>query len=190
MLNASRRTTHIALEADMNTRFALRSFGSLIGSALFLVSGCADPPTQELAAAESALVSATEAEAPTLAPDSFAAAEAKLTEAKGLVEAGDYEEAKLAIQEVTRLAADARQEALDTKREAELAAEAERGAAEAEAAIKRSHTVVRGEYLWKIAGYEDVYGDPYQWPRIYNANRDQIEDPDLIYPDQVFTIPR
>jgi hypothetical protein len=28
------------------------------------------------------------------------------------------------------------------------------------------------------------------WPLIYKANRDKINNPDLIYPDQVFSIPR
>ncbi|WP_291319653.1 hypothetical protein [Desulfonatronospira sp.] len=28
------------------------------------------------------------------------------------------------------------------------------------------------------------------WPLIYKDNRDQISNPDLIYPDQVFSIPR
>lgn len=53
-----------------------------------------------------------------------------------------------------------------------------------------AHTVVEGECLWMIAGME--YGHPYyyKWPLIYNANRDQIKDPDLIYPGQVFDIPQ
>lgn len=55
---------------------------------------------------------------------------------------------------------------------------------------KTSHTVKKGECLWWIAEYEDVYNDPFQWPLIYKANRDQIKDPDLIYPQQVFDIPR
>ncbi len=59
-----------------------------------------------------------------------------------------------------------------------------------EAPEKTFHTVAKGECLWWIAEYEDVYGDPFQWPLIYKANRDQIKDPDLIYPDQVFEIPR
>lgn len=52
-----------------------------------------------------------------------------------------------------------------------------------------THTVVEGECLWMIAGME--YGHPYyyKWPLIYNANRNQIKDPDLIYPGQVFDIP-
>jgi nucleoid-associated protein YgaU len=53
-----------------------------------------------------------------------------------------------------------------------------------------THTVVAGEYLSKIASYWEIYNDARQWPKIYRANSDQITDPDLIYPDQVLTIPR
>ena len=52
------------------------------------------------------------------------------------------------------------------------------------------YTVVKGDYLWKIAGKDDIYDDPYQWIRIYTYNRDQIKDPDLIYSDQIFKIQR
>lgn len=50
--------------------------------------------------------------------------------------------------------------------------------------------VYKGEFLWKIASYPEVYGNGAKWPRIYRANQDQIKDPDLIYPNQVFEIPR
>jgi len=52
------------------------------------------------------------------------------------------------------------------------------------------HLVVFGEWLSKIAGYAEVYGDPSQWPKIYEANRDQILDPNLLYPAQVLEIPK
>ncbi len=52
------------------------------------------------------------------------------------------------------------------------------------------YTVVRGDYLWKIAGKPQIYNDPYQWMRIYTYNRDQIKDPNLIYPNQVLKIHR
>jgi len=52
------------------------------------------------------------------------------------------------------------------------------------------HLVVEGEFLSKIANYWEIYNDGREWPRIYEANRDQIKDPDLVYPDQVLTIPR
>jgi len=51
------------------------------------------------------------------------------------------------------------------------------------------HTVVRGDCLWNIAKKKDYYDDPYMWPRIYGANKDKIKDPDLIYPEQVLTVP-
>ena len=52
------------------------------------------------------------------------------------------------------------------------------------------HEVVKGECLWFIAGYDHIYGNPFKWPDIYEANKDQIKNPDLIYPEQVFQIPR
>jgi nucleoid-associated protein YgaU len=51
----------------------------------------------------------------------------------------------------------------------------------------RSYTVVSGDSLSKIAKRE--YGDAQKWRQIYEANRDQIKDPDLIHPGQVLTIP-
>jgi len=56
--------------------------------------------------------------------------------------------------------------------------------------IYDSYTVIKGDYLWKISKMEDIYGCPYQWIRIYCVNKDQIKDPDLIYPDQIFKIAR
>jgi hypothetical protein len=51
----------------------------------------------------------------------------------------------------------------------------------------RTHTVVKGESLSKIA--ESTYGSQ-AWPRIYNANKAAIKDPDLIYPDQKLLLPK
>ncbi len=58
------------------------------------------------------------------------------------------------------------------------------------AAATSEHTVAAGETLWEIAGREDVYADPRRWRRIYEHNRDQITDPDRIYPGQRLRIPR
>lgn len=49
-------------------------------------------------------------------------------------------------------------------------------------------TVVAGDTLSSIAGAE--YGDPGLFGRIFEANRDQLDDPDLIRPGQVLRIPR
>jgi nucleoid-associated protein YgaU len=56
--------------------------------------------------------------------------------------------------------------------------------------LPRSYTVVKGDYLIKISGMPRIYSDETAWKRIYRANRDKIDDPNLIYPDQIFLIPR
>ena len=53
-----------------------------------------------------------------------------------------------------------------------------------------THTVVEGEWLMRIAGGADGYGDKSQWKRIFEANRDKISNPDLIYPGQELVVPR
>ena len=53
-----------------------------------------------------------------------------------------------------------------------------------------SYTVTEGENLFAIASRRKVYGDALLWPLIYKANRDQIKDPQQIYPGQRLTIPR
>lgn len=52
-------------------------------------------------------------------------------------------------------------------------------------ALSSSHYLVQKEdCLWEIAGKNRIYGDPFQWPMLFKANRDEIQDPDLIYPRQ------
>ena len=48
-------------------------------------------------------------------------------------------------------------------------------------------TVQPGNTLWAIAS--DTYGDGIKYVYVYEANRDLIRDPDLIYPGQVFVLP-
>jgi hypothetical protein len=50
------------------------------------------------------------------------------------------------------------------------------------------YTVVKGDTLWDISGSSAIYGDNFQWPLLFKTNRDQIQDPDLIYPEQVFSV--
>ena len=52
---------------------------------------------------------------------------------------------------------------------------------------EQTYTVKKGDSLSKIA--KSLYGDASRWRRIFEANRDIIKDPDLIYPDQVLKIP-
>ena len=51
----------------------------------------------------------------------------------------------------------------------------------------RTYTVVKGDSLSKIAQRE--YGHANQWNRIYEANRNLLNDPDKIYPGQILNIP-
>lgn len=58
----------------------------------------------------------------------------------------------------------------------------------APAAGEETYTVKKGDSLSKIA--KRVYGDAQQWRRIHEANRDIIDNPDLIHPGQVLKLPR
>lgn len=54
-------------------------------------------------------------------------------------------------------------------------------------AAAKTYTVVAGDSLSKIS--KQFYGDANQWKKIFEANRDQIKNPDLIRPGQTFKIP-
>jgi nucleoid-associated protein YgaU len=58
---------------------------------------------------------------------------------------------------------------------------------EAGKAPVRRVVVQRGNTLWGIARRN--YGEGILYVRVFEANRDKIRDPDLIYPGQVFTVP-
>jgi hypothetical protein len=49
------------------------------------------------------------------------------------------------------------------------------------------HTVIRHDTLWWIS--DKWYKDPVLWPSIYEINKNEIRDPDLIFPGQKFDIP-
>jgi nucleoid-associated protein YgaU len=51
----------------------------------------------------------------------------------------------------------------------------------------REYTIKSGDSLSKIA--RQFYGNAAEWQKIYNANKDQIKDPNLIYPGQKIKIP-
>ena len=65
-----------------------------------------------------------------------------------------------------------------------LAGGAEEGAARAPIELV---TVQPGNTLWGISS--NAYGDGVLYVRVFEANRDKIRDPNLIYPGQVFSVP-
>lgn len=53
-----------------------------------------------------------------------------------------------------------------------------------------SWKVYKGESLWKIASYPEVYSSGAKWPVIYRANQDKIKDPNIIHPNMELELPR
>lgn len=50
-----------------------------------------------------------------------------------------------------------------------------------------NYTVQSGDCLWNIA--KAKLGDGSRWKEIYDLNTDKIENPNLIYPGEVLTLP-
>lgn len=51
----------------------------------------------------------------------------------------------------------------------------------------RTTTIVQGDNLWRIS--RKAYGQGMRYTWIYDANTDQIRNPNLIYPGQIFVMP-
>jgi nucleoid-associated protein YgaU len=166
------KTEAMAVQArDAATKRALQAQAEArIGQ----VTPCIEAARQAIQSAEAAGATAEELAA---AKNALANSENALREARTLLAQGDPQRA------ISRL--DAAQAdcltARDLGNKAGLAAAQKR---------PTSYTVVRGDSLWRISGKEMIYNNPLMWPLIYKANRDKIRDPDLIFPKQVFAIPR
>jgi len=50
------------------------------------------------------------------------------------------------------------------------------------------YEIKKGDSLWKIA--KNVYGNGADYPKIFEANKEVIKDPDLIFPGQMIRIPK
>lgn len=57
----------------------------------------------------------------------------------------------------------------------------------ADTSVYAKHEVVRGDSLSKIAKH--YYGDANKYNAIFQANTDQLKNPDLIHPGQILKIP-
>lgn len=159
-----------------------------------LVVGCASQPKEEPKPA------ATGAEAQQAA-DAIAAAKASLNKAGSV--GGEWRDSGKMVSEAEKAAqagdyAKAIELADEAKRQGELgysqAMKEKNAGAEWTAKnvpkMPMSYTVMRGDSLSGIAAKPEIYGDKNQWRRIYDANRNQLNDPASLSPGQVLTIPR
>ncbi|WP_170414490.1 LysM peptidoglycan-binding domain-containing protein [Ruegeria atlantica] len=85
---------------------------------------------------------------------------------------------------VSRLETPFKREPLEVLRAAEVGDQPQN---EPDAPPIRAVTVQEGDTLWAIS--RDRFGDGILYVKLFEANRDSIRDPDLIYPGQIFTIP-
>ncbi len=166
---------------------------------LGLIAGCATTDEDSgMSAAEQAIADAKAANAAAKAAGNEWRDTGKLIKkAESALAAGDEATAEKLANKARRQAEIALQQAkaeeekfrnsLSAADRAALAAAASRNAGAAGDKVT-SYSVVRGDHLWGISGKDEVYGDSYQWPLIYKANRSQIKDADLIYPGQVLDI--
>jgi len=58
---------------------------------------------------------------------------------------------------------------------------------EEEVSETQYYEIQKGDSLWKIA--QEFYGNGNKYPDIFEANREVIKDPDLIFPGQKIRIP-
>ncbi|MBA7510515.1 hypothetical protein ES705_02500 [subsurface metagenome] len=169
----------------------------LLSLLLLVLTGCpkrplVPPVDQARLDAEEAIASASKAiDAAWEVGADVTIAESLLEEARSAFAEGDYPTATSKAWEAEASANAAREAAL-AKAEAE---EEEEEIAEEEVVEEAPRVYVVGTWerdrdcLWNIAKKTRFYGDPWKWKRIYRANRDKIEDPDLIYPGQRLSIP-
>lgn len=142
------------------------------------LSPCFEMTRQAIQEAESAGVRTPEvAEARSI----LARAELAVEQANALQAAGDAERAAYRLD--TALADCLRAEELLKRADVVVASRAPEGQPE-------RYMVQRGDTLWGISAREQIYHNAFMWPLIYKANSQQIRDPDLIFPRQIFVIPR
>jgi len=159
---------------------------ALIALVMAVAVGCASTPEPEPAEDQAVVAQRAIADAKAANEKAKAAGaewrdtEELIKQAEEAYAAGDYPKA-------IQLANDARRQAENALRQhqAEMAK-----MQQAKTAAADSYTVVSGDTLWGISAKSSIYGNPYQWPLIYKANRSQIKDADLIFPGQNLSIQR
>ncbi|MDH5784730.1 MAG: LysM peptidoglycan-binding domain-containing protein [Chromatiales bacterium] len=157
-------------------------FAALIALVLSIAVGCASTPEPEpedqRAIAEQAIADAKAAnERAKDAGAEWRDTEELIKQAEEAFAAEDYPKA-------IELANQARRQAENALRQHQAEMN------KAKPVANDGYTVMSGDTLWGISSKSSIYGNPYQWPLIYKANRSQIKDADLIYPGQNLVIQR
>ncbi len=118
-----------------------------------------------------------------------AAAEAGKAAAEAAAKAAAEAKAKAEAEAQAKAIADAQAKATaDAQAKAKAEAEALAASFSVNAGAQvRTYVVKSGDSLSKIA--QDLYGNMSRWPEIFEANKDKISNPNLIYPGQELRIP-
>jgi nucleoid-associated protein YgaU len=129
---------------------------------------------EAIARAEEKLEWARSLDAETRYADIFATAVEELDSAKSAFAAGEYDDAVMYAEESIAF--------LEGIKGAQV--------------LPARYTVILNpklrDCLWRIAGLPGIYDDPFLWEKLYAANRKNLADPnnpDLILPGQVITVP-
>lgn len=159
------------------------------------IAGC-DKPTDEMNKAEQAIQEAKRMNAE-CASSEIASAERLLDEGKDAMDSYNYSTARTKFEQSYSKALAAKNKSCEQEPVTMVEPEPEPEPMDR----MGSHTVKKGECLWWIAEYDKVYSDPFQWPLIYDANRENIDETankhgftkneeDWIFPGQQFDIPQ
>ena len=159
-------------------------FAALIALVLSFAIGCASQPEEpvvdQTAIAERAIADAKAAN------DQAKAAGAAWRDTDELIKQAEEALAAGDTGKAIQLANQARRQAENALKQHQ----AEMAKMEQTPPPSETYSVVSGDTLWGISAKSEIYGNPYQWPLIYKANRSQIQDADLIFPGQNLMIQR
>lgn len=160
---------------------------ALIALVLSIAVGCASTPEPEPVEDQTVVAQRAIADAKA-ANEKAKAAGAEWRDTDELIKQAEEALAAGDTGKAIQLANEARRQAENALRQhmAELAKQQE----QPKAMAADSYTVMTGDTLWGISSKSAIYGNPYQWPLIYKANRSQIKDADLIFAGQNLSIPR
>jgi len=158
------------------------------------VASIKEAAVEEMAQAKAAIEQAERANAGKPEPDELAAAKEAYKNAETMYEKGRYREAIEYAKEsslLSNIAVAAAATATDEKDKDEDIAVIDEDDADSDKDYFLYTVVYREKLkdcLWRVAG--KYYKDPHKWKVIYNANKDKIKNPNLIYPGWVIKVPK